>query len=367
MPIRPSEAKNKDEKEMVDDSVGDVVAGMDVVDEESSTQEELFGDVADADAQRSEMGNGHRDESHDDGAEEDCGPKRVAPDPGMPTQSEIDDHNVDHLPFRSWCVPCVEGKATGEQHRCGGPVGQVSRFAFDYMFITKDKVVPRDELTEEDEKNILMKILVAKDSRSRAIFAHVVRRKGVDEEGYAVKRLAEDIEWLGYTRIILKSDGEPAIVRLLKETLRVAKTVVTDQDKAVVMDQVTQEHPPRYDSRSNGSVENGVRLVKGHLRTMKSCPEMKIRKKIPEQHPLMSWLVEHTAWLLTVRLRGEDGKTAYERVRGRPFTKRLTDFGEEVLYKLPSKGPEADARGTLEPRWKRGCMLGFSRSTNEYY
>ena len=61
MPIRPSEAKNKDEKEMVDDSVGDVVAGMDVVDEESSTQEELFGDVADADAQRSEMGDCHRD------------------------------------------------------------------------------------------------------------------------------------------------------------------------------------------------------------------------------------------------------------------------------------------------------------------
>ena len=50
MPIRPSEAKNKDEKEMVDDSVGDVVAGMDVVDKESSIQEELFGDVTDADA-----------------------------------------------------------------------------------------------------------------------------------------------------------------------------------------------------------------------------------------------------------------------------------------------------------------------------
>ena len=325
MPIRPSQTEeNKNKKDMVAES--DVVAGMDVANDpyekESSIEEEPFGEAADAEAHGSEMGEGRRDESHEDGAEEDCGPKRVAPDPGMPTQSEIDDHNVDHLPFRSWCVPCVEGKATGEQHRCGGPVGQVSRFAFEDIFITKDKIVPRDELTEQDEKKVLMKILVAKDSKSRAIFAHVVRRKGVDEEGYAVKRLAEDIEWLGYTRIILKSDGEPAIVRLLKETLRVAKTVVTDPDKAVVMDQVTQEHPPRYDSRSNGSVENGVRLVKGHLRTMKSCLERKIRKKIPEQHPLMSSLVEHIAWLLTVRLRGADGKTAYERVRGRPFTKR---------------------------------------------
>ena len=32
MLIRPSETKNKDKKEMVDDRVGDVVAGMDVVD-----------------------------------------------------------------------------------------------------------------------------------------------------------------------------------------------------------------------------------------------------------------------------------------------------------------------------------------------
>ena len=97
MPIRPSETKNKDKKEMVDGSVGDVVAGMDVVDKESSIQEELFGDTTDAEAHGSEMGEGRRDESHEDGAEEECGPKRVAPDPGMPTQSEIDDHNVDHL------------------------------------------------------------------------------------------------------------------------------------------------------------------------------------------------------------------------------------------------------------------------------
>ena len=54
---------------------------------------------------------------------EDCAQNTMAPDPGMPTQSEIDDHNVDHLPFRSFCVSCVEEKATGEQHRSDGPEG----------------------------------------------------------------------------------------------------------------------------------------------------------------------------------------------------------------------------------------------------
>ena len=169
---------------MIDGGVGGVISGMDVVGEESSIQEELFGEAADTEARGSETREGRREDFQEDSAEEECGPKRVAPDPGMPTQSEIDDHNVDHLPFRSWCVPCVEGKATGEQHRrSDGQTGQVSKFAVDYMFITKDKIIVREELTEEDEKKVLMKILVAKDSKSRAIFAHVVRKKGADEEG----------------------------------------------------------------------------------------------------------------------------------------------------------------------------------------
>ena len=143
------------------------------------------------------------------------------------------------------------------------------------MFVTRERRILREEVTEEDKK-ILLKILVAKNSKSRALFAHVVRTKGADEDGYAVTRMAEDIELLGYTGIILKSDGERAIVSLLKETLRAAKIAV--------MDQVGFEHPPPYDPRSNGSVENGVRLVKGHLRTMKSCLERKLRKRIPEEH-----------------------------------------------------------------------------------
>ena len=54
-------------------------------------------------------------------------------------------------------------------------------------------------------------------------------RKGVDEEGYAVARVVEDVKWLGYTRLVLKTDGEKAIVKLLKESLKRIKTDVADQ------------------------------------------------------------------------------------------------------------------------------------------
>ena len=80
----------------------------------------------------------------------------------------------------------------------------------------------------------------------------------------------------------------------------------------------------------------------------------------------MAWLVEHAAWLLTTRLRGEDGKSAYERIRGRPCAKRLVEFGERVFCKKHMKGPKAEERATLEGRWCHGLWLGVTRHTNEY-
>ena len=50
------------------------------------------------------------------------------------------------------------------------------------------------------------------------LFARVVPSKGV--QSYAVKSLASDIALLGHPEIILKSDGEPAIVAL-KEVAKV--------------------------------------------------------------------------------------------------------------------------------------------------
>ena len=136
-----------------------------------------------------------------------------------------------------------------------------------------------------------------------------------------------DIAWLGYTKVTLKSDNEPAIVSLLTETLKGLKVEA--------LEQANEAHPPAYDSKANGSIENAVRQLQGLLRTLKLCLEARIGKRIPTEHPLLAWLVRHTAWLLSVRIRGEDGKTAYERLRGKPFARRLVAFGEECLGNLP--------------------------------
>ena len=223
-------------------------------------------------------------EDFDEDPEEDAEPKKVSADPGQPTQAEIDDHNVDHYPYRCWCEACVKGRGVGEVHKGSGE-SAVPVIAFDYLFITKEHVWRREELDEEEEAKVIFKVLVVKDTKGKAIFAHVIHKKGVESDGYSVTRLIEDVQWLGYRRIIMKTDNEPAILQLLREAIKGIKT------ELVNIDQVGEEHPPAYDSRSNGSIGNAVKQVKGYLRTMKISLEAKLSVRVPGRHPVMaSWL-----------------------------------------------------------------------------
>ena len=49
---------------------------------------------------------------------EDAGQRHpiLARDPQLPSQTEIDEHNMTHLPFRSWCLNCVRGRAESDPH-----------------------------------------------------------------------------------------------------------------------------------------------------------------------------------------------------------------------------------------------------------
>ena len=80
----------------------------------------------------------------------------------------------------------------------------------------------------------------------------------------------------------------------------------------------------------------------------------------------MPWLLEHTALLLNVKTRGQDGLTAWARVRGRPFSQQLLCFAEQVLYKLPSKGPLSQPDGNMGANWLDGTFLGYQRSNRTY-
>ena len=72
-------------------------------------------------------------------------------------------------------------------------------------------------------------MLVVKDSKSRSVFAHAVPQKGLDDKGFAVDTVVSDVLWLGYSKVLLKSDNEPAMVKVLKEAIVRLKVLGVDQ------------------------------------------------------------------------------------------------------------------------------------------
>ncbi len=285
---------------------------------------------------------------------------KVSPDPGEPTASQVEDHRAcGHWPYRSWCPECIRGRGGGEQHRRRTEAKSISVFAFDYLLLDPaGNALKKEDMTAETE--VGLKILVAHDSKGKACFAHVVPQKGIDADHYAVDVLLKDIRWLGYTRISLRSDNEPAILKLLEHALTEARYTVED------MEQVLEEHPNAYDSSGNGQIEAVVKQVTGMLRTNKLDLERRLDKEIPLQSPVIPWLVEYAAFIINIRVTGEDGKTAHQRIRQCAFAKRLVPFAELVLVHMPIKSPERREAGALASRSKWGIVLGYGRLRHSY-
>ena len=56
--------------------------------------------------------------------------------------------------------------------------------------------------------------IVVRDQKSRFTPAHVVVCKG-PRDTWVIDRIVRDVQNMGYNRITLKGDGEPALVRLM--------------------------------------------------------------------------------------------------------------------------------------------------------
>ena len=91
-----------------------------------------------------------------------------------------------------------------------------------------------------------------------------------------------------------------------------------------------EEHSLEYDPHANGSAEVGVKLLKKHLRTLRSNLESET------QFTVVSWMVGHAAAIITWCAKGHDGRSAYERVRSKAFKTSLMAFGESCRFKIRS-------------------------------
>ena len=121
-----------------------------------------------------------------------------------PSDKEVEERNLDHAVFRNWCPHCVKGRAEscGHLKKAQGE-GAAPTVGVDYVYV-------HSEQEKEEEKG--MPITVTKDSETKVIMAKVAPSKEV--ENYAVEVAKKMIEQLGYRKVMLRSDSEPAILTL---------------------------------------------------------------------------------------------------------------------------------------------------------
>ena len=226
--------------------------------------------------------------------------KEVRP-PGEPSKSEVEHHEMTHIPYRSWCAHCVRGRGKSAHHpnktKDEDKADRIPMIEIDYCFQKK----------ESETKHVTT--LVLKESPSGCIGSIVAPSKG--REDYVVRRFIELTKLWGNQKIkiVIKSDGEnsiKALAKLVQQRRETERMIDADASNAGTI----IEEAPTNDSASMGGAEKAVQEVEGHVRTWLSHMECKLKTTIEGKLPIIAWLIEHVSTVINRTKVGSDGKTA---------------------------------------------------------
>ena len=178
----------------------------------------------------------------EDGMVDEVADVRLKKMPRMPSEKEIEEHNETHLPFRTWCETCVAMRAKDDAHKEREVSDDCFEVHMDYCFL-------RNKKGEEYAAT-----LVLRDRRSKILSAHVVPNKGASVE-WVIRQTLRDLEKFGHAgKVLIRSDGEPALVDLISEIANLRKGITL------------VEHTPPVDSEANGFIERGIQTVEEMVR-----------------------------------------------------------------------------------------------------
>ena len=263
--------------------------------------------------------------------------------PLLPSAKEIDEHNLTHFPYRSWCRHCVRGRGKEASHvKAQNEPGDVPEFHFDWCF-------PGEE---EAFKNLT--VLVGRMRGTRMTLSALMPSKSTGE--FASRRIMAFLRECGceLSKIIIKTDQEPAILSMIADVIKIR----AERGGA----ETIPENSPTYSHQSNGVIERGVQSVEGIIRSIRSALEERISEKLNIGDAIWPWLIEYSGYLLNRCEVGKDGKTAYERSKGKRAKISGIEFGETVLWK---RRPVGNALGKLAILWEDGVFLGVKGTTGE--
>ena len=262
-------------------------------------------------------------------------------DPRKPSEKEVVEHELTHLPYRNWCAVCVRAKGKDLDHRKEvREEREISEYCFDFCF-------PGDELGYK------LTILSGKERLTGMTMGVAVPTKGASGT-YMVDKAKEFVDEVGDSsgKIVVKNDQEASI-----------QYFINDLVEAREEGRTIREESPVKSSGSNGVVERGIQVLEGQVRVMLLALEERIGFKVDPKWPVVSFIPEYAAYLINRLEVGKDGKTAYERCKGKKATVLGIEFGEKLLYKVKFK----DKLSKLESRWEKGIFVGVRRRSGEVW
>ena len=132
---------------------------------------------------------------------EEAEPVKCLHTPILPSQSDVDEHRISHIPYWNWCPRCLAAMGRENPHVSVDHAKRaIPTIAMDYMFLTTKGVKFKNETGElgEDEQKGALKVLIVRDLRSKSLLAHAVEKKGLAlNVGYGVESLLDSHCLLG--------------------------------------------------------------------------------------------------------------------------------------------------------------------------
>lgn len=232
---------------------------------------------------------------------------------GTPTQEEAVRRIATNIPYRTWYPACLAGRARGH-HRWKQRREREKRVP---------EAVSDDISLGVEGRRETVAVLVIRGRRISTVFARVVPMMWLAHD-HGSQDLPKDLQKLGYHGMMLKCDGEPAP--------RIAQESGT--------------------ARPSGRPK-GMRRPWGDALGM----EAQLRLKVRSAHPKVSWMLEHTADVLS-KQRLETTVARHTSMKGNPCSHEKVGIGENIHYMYPARRHEGTlGRVLLGKGWRKGDAI----------
>ena len=92
------------------------------------------------------------------------------------------------------------------------------------------------------------------------------------------------------------------------------------------------ETSPVEAHQNNGVIEHAAGELAGQARALNDQLQLAYGTALPTNHPIHTWMVNHAGFLISRFQAGVGGKTPYQLLKGKLYTRPLARFGERVHY-----------------------------------